>query len=153
MIRAVVVAVGLVGVLAACSTPSEREGSAVPYSVAGSGSAAGDPSEVAARGVIARNRSEVIQATGDATLPWLAKFPFNVDGVVLVFGGSRPTGGYALAVTDLRRVGNALQAEARLVAPPENALTTQAFSDPYVALGVSATDLEGITNVTVQVRE
>ncbi len=153
MIRVAVAVLGLVGLLAACSAPDDRAGTAVPYSVAGSGSAAGDPSEAAARGVIARNRSEVIQATGDATLPWLAKFPFNVDGVLLVFGGSRPTGGYALAVTELRRDGATLRVEARLVAPPENALTTQAFSDPYVALGVGAPDLEGVANVTVSVRE
>jgi PrcB C-terminal len=71
---------------------------------------------------------------------------FEKEMLIVLFAGSRPTGGWSIeprAVT-VRDTGW-IAVDAPVRRPPADAMVTQAFTSPWVALAVSKRELKGIS--------
>jgi len=68
------------------------------------------------------------------------------NGVVIVaaFQGQQPTGGFAIRVTRIERVGNRLVVRAIFAKPLDNAIVTQAVTSPVHIVSIATTDASGV---------
>jgi len=73
-----------------------------------------------------RHRANVIG--GEEVLP---NVDFSKRIVIAAFGGSFPTGGYALELLPTKAGGGEVLVRFRLVRPPADAILTQAFTQPF----------------------
>jgi uncharacterized protein (DUF885 family) len=62
--------------------------------------------------------------------------PFNTRAVVVVFQGQRPTGGYSVEVTGVRRDGTVLAVSINERRPASEDITTQVITSPFVAVSI-----------------
>ena len=75
-----------------------------------------------------------------ASPPPLPPVDFSRQVVVGVALGSRPTGGFAVDILGVKRVGDRLIVRLRETQPPPGSMVTEAFTQPYALVVV---DLEG----------
>ncbi len=61
---------------------------------------------------------------------------FNTRAVLLVYQGRKPTGGYSIAVDEIRRVGTSLVVRAKEQIPGQGDITTDALTSPFVAVSI-----------------
>jgi uncharacterized protein (DUF885 family) len=61
---------------------------------------------------------------------------FGTRAVVLVFQGQRPTGGYSVAVEEIRRDGTVLAVRVNERRPASGDVTTQVITSPFVAVSI-----------------
>jgi hypothetical protein len=59
------------------------------------------------------------------------KLDFKACDVVVVFAGSRSTGGYSVRISEVRRSGKSAVVAAELTKPGRGAITSQAFTQPF----------------------
>ena len=62
---------------------------------------------------------------------------FARSKVVTVFLGSRPTGGYGIAIADTKLEGKTLIVGVNIREPGAGSITTQSFTSPYASITVS----------------
>lgn len=72
--------------------------------------------------------------------PALPAVDFNKEMVVAVFMGRRPTGGYSVSVTGVRRGEKDVVVSVRRNSPPPGAITPQIVTSPYVFVAISKSD-------------
>lgn len=65
---------------------------------------------------------------------------FSKEGVLFLAAGERPTGGYGLSVTTIRREGDAIVVNAAVTPPPPDAMVTQAITSPFLVVAVPKID-------------
>jgi len=58
--------------------------------------------------------------------------------------GEKPTGGYAVRITEVTLAGQALQVAATITEPAEDAMVTQALTHPYAVAAVEHVDYESV---------
>ena len=61
---------------------------------------------------------------------------FARETVLVVLLGDRPTGGYAVEVTAVRRVAGGFEADVAVTAPGPEDMVTQAFTSPWTAVAI-----------------
>lgn len=61
---------------------------------------------------------------------------FNTRAVVVVYQGRKPTGGYSIAVDDIRRTGASLIVRAKEQSPRPGEITTDALTSPFVVVSI-----------------
>ncbi len=66
-----------------------------------------------------------------ANLPSVSKLDFNKSAVIAAFAGTQSSGGYFV---DIKKSGDKISVE--LVAPPKDAMTTQALTTPYIVAAI-----------------
>ena len=135
--------------LAGCAA-GKSEGGSVPFTEVARGSLPGSPGAADPQATLAADADDFTALTAGASPP--GGYPSPGEVLLVVSGGSQPTGGYFLEVVELQRRDSALTVEARLVAPPPDALTIQTFTDPWVAVAVPRMQLEDVTNLMVNLR-
>jgi hypothetical protein len=69
---------------------------------------------------------------------------FSRSKVVTVFLGSRPTGGYGIAIADTKLEGRTLVLGVNVREPGSGQITTQAFTSPYASVIVSNAEFSGV---------
>ena len=60
--------------------------------------------------------------------------------VVGIFLGERSTGGYAIEITNIERVGSEVRVHYRSESPDPGAMRTQALTQPHHLIGLSRVD-------------
>lgn len=138
--------------LAGCSSAPATPGARVSFEDVAAGNTPGAIGAESATASVATTRAEVIEVLG-STFPWMDKYPSNADAVIVVFGGTRPNGGFGVTVREVRRDDATLRVSARLLKPPAGVATTDALANPYVVVAVPSGDIAGVTNVTVRLEE
>jgi hypothetical protein len=81
------------------------------------------------------------QTVGSGTPP---QVDFAADSVVILLGGSRPTGGYSVEARGARLEGRTLVVDAVVKGPPPDAMVTQAFTSPFAVIAVSTKDFDDV---------
>jgi uncharacterized protein (DUF885 family) len=66
----------------------------------------------------------------------LPEVNFNALSVVVAYQGQQPTGGYSIAVEEIRRAGTALAVSVKERRPASGDVTTQALTSPFVAVSI-----------------
>jgi uncharacterized protein (DUF885 family) len=61
---------------------------------------------------------------------------FNTRAVVVVYQGRKPTGGYSIAVDNIRRTGASLIVRAKEQSPRPGEITTDALTSPFVVVSI-----------------
>jgi hypothetical protein len=61
---------------------------------------------------------------------------FNTRAVVVVYQGRKTTGGYSIAVEEIRRTGASLIVKVKEQAPRPGEMTTDALTSPFVAVSI-----------------
>jgi hypothetical protein len=61
---------------------------------------------------------------------------FDTRAVVVAYQGQKPTGGYSIEITDIKRTGTVLAVTLKERRPASGSLTTQALTSPFVAVSV-----------------
>jgi PrcB C-terminal len=69
---------------------------------------------------------------------------FSRSKVVTVFLGSRPTGGYGIAIADTKLEGKTLVVGVNVREPGAGQISTQAFTSPYASVIVSNAEFSGV---------
>ena len=69
---------------------------------------------------------------------------FSRSKVVTVFLGSRPTGGYGIAIGDAKLEGKTLIVGVNIREPGTGTITTQAFTSPYASITVSNAEFSAV---------
>ena len=69
---------------------------------------------------------------------------FSRSKVVTVFLGSRPTGGYGIAIGDAKLEGKTLIVGVNIREPGAGTITTQAFTSPYASITVSNAEFSSV---------
>ncbi len=81
---------------------------------------------------------------------------FNTQAVVVVFQGQKPTGGYSVEVTGIRRDGTVLAVSINERRPASEDITTQVITSPFVAVSIprppagATVRLDGATEPAVE---
>jgi hypothetical protein len=65
---------------------------------------------------------------------------FSRDMVVALFMGTRPTGGYAIAITQVERTAAGLSIRYRTARPDPSAMQTQALTQPFHLIALPRVD-------------
>jgi hypothetical protein len=66
----------------------------------------------------------------------LPEVNFDTRSVVLAYQGRRPTGGYSIEITGVKRVGTVLAVSVNERRPASEDITTQALTSPFVAASI-----------------
>ncbi|HWS88731.1 MAG TPA: DUF885 family protein [Pyrinomonadaceae bacterium] len=61
---------------------------------------------------------------------------FDTRAVVLAYQGMKPTGGYSIEITDIKRTGTVLAVTVNERHPASGSFTTQALTSPFVAVSI-----------------
>ncbi|MCA1850503.1 MAG: protease complex subunit PrcB family protein, partial [Acidobacteria bacterium] len=61
---------------------------------------------------------------------------FNTRAVVVVYQGQKPTGGYSISITEIRRDGTNLAVRVNERRPASEDITTQVITSPFVAVSI-----------------
>ncbi|MCA1636257.1 MAG: protease complex subunit PrcB family protein [Acidobacteria bacterium] len=61
---------------------------------------------------------------------------FDTRAVIVVYQGRRPTGGYSVEITGIKRVGTVLAVSVNERRPASGDITTQVISSPFVAVSI-----------------
>jgi uncharacterized protein (DUF885 family) len=61
---------------------------------------------------------------------------FNTRAVIVVYQGQKPTGGYSVAIEEIRRVGTSLAISLLERRPTSEDVTTQVITSPFVAVSI-----------------
>jgi hypothetical protein len=69
---------------------------------------------------------------------------FNRSKVVTIFLGSRPTGGYGIAIADTKLEGKTLVVGVNIREPGAGSITTQSFTSPYASITVSNAEFSSV---------
>jgi hypothetical protein len=77
-------------------------------------------------------------------LPSAPSVDFARSKVVTVFLGSRPTGGYGIAIADTKLEGKTLVVGVNVREPGAGQISTQAFTSPYASVIVSNADFSSV---------
>jgi uncharacterized protein (DUF885 family) len=62
---------------------------------------------------------------------------FDTQAVVVAFQGQKPTGGYGISITEIRRDARQLTVRAGEHAPAKGDITTQALTSPFIAVSIA----------------
>lgn len=109
---------------------------------------------IAGSGQHARQQEERTSAVAffdDATMrgAWPGDDPptidFQKEMVIVLFAGSRPTGGWSIVPRGVSlSADNWLIVDAAIRKPPPDAIVTQAFTSPWIAIAVGKRTIEGV---------
>jgi hypothetical protein len=69
---------------------------------------------------------------------------FATETAVFLFGGQRPTGGYALDVRGVTLEGDTLVVDAGVQGPPAGSMSTQALTFPYAVIAVPSRAIRNV---------
>ena len=61
---------------------------------------------------------------------------FDTRAVVVAYQGQKPTGGYSVEITDIKRTGTVLAITVNERRPASGSFTTQALTSPFVAVSI-----------------
>lgn len=120
----------------------------VAFGVIGEGIYSANSSKAVERGLVVRTRSQATPLINVDANPWFSSFSFTNDVLLFVYAGTHPNSGYEVVVTEVRRVGDALIVDARVVKSSGAYLTV--MTDPHAILGVSKASVDGVTSVRVR---
>ena len=73
-----------------------------------------------------------------------AAIDFSRESVVFLLSEQKPTGGYTLEVRKIVREGPTLVVDAKVNAPPADAMTIQALTRPYAIVAVPKEDVSDV---------
>lgn len=86
-----------------------------------------------------RRTWETMIGSGEAPQP-----EFATDTVIFLFGGMRPTGGYAYEVRSVRLEGDTLIVDGGVKSPPRGAPVTQALTSPHTVIAVKSRAIKNV---------
>ncbi|HEX8253487.1 MAG TPA: protease complex subunit PrcB family protein [Thermoanaerobaculia bacterium] len=69
---------------------------------------------------------------------------FATDTVIFLFGGMRPTGGYAFDVRGVRLEGDTLIVDGGVKSPPRGSAVTQALTSPHTVIAVKSRAIKNV---------
>lgn len=73
-------------------------------------------------------------STEAAAAPGAPQIDFSRSTLVVYAAGERPTGGYAVNVVEVRRMGSRIEVAVEVSEPAPDAIVTQALTYPYVVV-------------------
>jgi hypothetical protein len=120
--------------LAGCAEDNTTDaGVRIPFSVVETGQFSGLRSERLEVIRIASEFAELWQthASGFSPAPIQPEVDFDREMVIAVFLGERPTGGFAITVTEATERADSLLVTVRITLPGTNCAVPQAFSQPH----------------------
>ena len=122
-------------VAAAAARPQQEEAKAVDFSVLATGAHSayegGRAVELISGEAEWRRTWEVIG--GGRPMPEVS---FDTRAVVVAYQGQRPTGGYSIEMTGIKRIGTVLAVSVMERRPASGDVTTQALTSPFVAVEI-----------------
>lgn len=134
-------AIAILIMLAGCAANAPAPEATMTFRVVGSGQQARNQD----------NRTTSLAVFDAATMRsvWPAGDPpaidFEKEMVVILFAGSRPTGGWTIEPRGVSvSAEDSLDVDAAIVGPPPDAFVTQALTSPWVAIAVEKRDVKGI---------
>jgi hypothetical protein len=71
----------------------------------------------------------------------LVQIPWSRESVIAVFAGQKPTGGYSVAVREIRQEGNDLVVLVEETRPGPGDIVTQALTHPWAMVTVAQPEL------------
>jgi hypothetical protein len=80
-------------------------------------------------------------STHENPAPKIPSVNFAADSVVAVFAGHQPSGGHALALTDLNKTSGGWELRLSLISPGPDCMTTQVMTQPWVMVRVPGHEL------------
>jgi len=83
---------------------------------------------------------QLLKINGDASLTTLPAINFDEQFVIAVYAGQQPSGGYAVEVTNIKRLDDNLFVSVALTEPEKNENVSLVLTQPYIIVATQSVD-------------